>query len=93
MTYFPNFHFLGCLPEGDGVPNGYETAAEAWRDLINSLGDAAWAPDDDADGPQSLKLFVTHMEALEAADLPGSVFGDNGVYEVEWIEEYVEVPC
>lgn len=84
MPFTANTHSLGCLPDGEVTE--HETAAEAWRSLIESMGDLAWEPDDEADpdGPHSTKLFVIHMEQLERADKEGSVFGDGVVWEVEF---------
>lgn len=91
MKYSAEFHFPGCLSEGEPVL--LDSPAEAWRYLIDTMGDAAWEPDyeNDPDGPQSLRSFVLAMETKERLNHAGSVYGDGGIYCVELVADYETV--
>lgn len=95
MNYAAIVCFPGCLPEGDGDLSVFETAAEAWRDHLTTLGDDRWVLDDedDPDGPQSMTNVALAMERAETDGLVGTIGSLTVNYEVIEVEDYSEVPC
>lgn len=84
MAYTTNIHFAGCLPEGDAADLPlYNTVAEAWRGMLDGLGDDAW----DEDG--NLKPAAVAMEINERNGRCGTVWDDDYsvAYEVDYADE------
>lgn len=86
LRYTAEWHWPGCLPDTDVIH--WETAREAWNDLITRLEDydGMYVPDDadDPDGPHSRSSFALALERMAESDRPGQVTDESGmVYSVE----------
>jgi hypothetical protein len=88
-------HSPGCLP--DAEPTHYDTAADAWSALIETLDvlaeDLMWEPSEPSDptGPHQRSAFALSLEQLITADRPGVVSGPDG-YNYEVTDTYT-VTC
>lgn len=93
MKYSADFHFAGCLSEGEG-PTLHDSAADAWANLLEIMGDGRWEPmfEGEAHGPQQMTPAALKMEQYERENRTGTVGASGGFYEVDWVADYEAEP-